>query len=382
MKKAHPLNSRAVIIALGACMITGLLAACHKAPAVPAAATKETARNGDASDGLIAMGSDQIARLGIILASVEASSVMPVGTVPGVVSLPPDARVAVTTPFAGTVVKVMVIQGQVVTRGQALAVVRAVEAVQAGAALARSRAALPVAVAQAARMEQLAREGIIAPARVEEARANLRAAQVTMVENRRLLALGAASTDGTVTLRAPIAGRVAAVGVDAGSPVGNGPAPFLIENNARLRLDLQIPERLARQVRPGMAVHVEQDGQGATGRLLSLATTIDPATRALSAKASLPSDTGLVPGKGVMATLAATDAGTGRGKGVSVLSQAITHIGDHDVVFRRDPRGFRAVSVTVAGQMGARTVVSAGLAPGQQVAVSGIAELKSLSKGG
>jgi cobalt-zinc-cadmium efflux system membrane fusion protein len=179
--------------------------------------------------------------------------------------LPPDARVAVTTPFAGTVVKVMVIQGQAVTRGQALAVVRAAEAVQFGAALARSNAALPVAAAQAARMEQLAREGIIAPARAEEARATFSAAQATMNENRRLLALGAASADGTITLRAPIAGRVTTVGIDAGSPVGSGPAPFLIENNAQLRLDLQIPERLASHVRPGMAVHVEQDGRSATG---------------------------------------------------------------------------------------------------------------------
>jgi cobalt-zinc-cadmium efflux system membrane fusion protein len=97
------------------------------------------------------------------------------------------------------------------------------------------------------------------------------------------------------------------VGIDAGSPVGSGPAPFLIENNAQLRLDLQIPERLASHVRPGMAVHVEQDGRSATGRLLSLASTIDPATRALAAKASLPTDTGLIPGKSVMVTLAATD---------------------------------------------------------------------------
>jgi cobalt-zinc-cadmium efflux system membrane fusion protein len=122
-----------------------------------------------------------------------------------------------------------------------------------------------VAAAQAARMEQLAREGIIAPARAEEARATFSAAQATMNENRRLLALGAASADGTITLRAPIAGRVTTVGIDAGSPVGSGPAPFLIENNAQLRLDLQIPERLAGHVRPGMAVHVEQDGRSATG---------------------------------------------------------------------------------------------------------------------
>jgi cobalt-zinc-cadmium efflux system membrane fusion protein len=42
------------------------------------------------------------------------------------------------------------------------------------------------------------------------------------------------------------------------------------------------------------------------------ASTIDPATRALAAKASLPTDTGLIPGKSVMPPLAAMDA-AGRG---------------------------------------------------------------------
>lgn len=376
MKKSFVLTCRGGPLALVAMLLPVALAGCHKAPATP------DATQGKPADGLIAMGQGQIARLGIALATVETSEAVPVGTVPGTVSLPPDARVAVTTPFAGTVVKVMVIQGQTVTRGQALAVVRAAETVQFGAALARSQAQLPVAAAQAARMEQLAREGIIAPARAEEARANLKAAQASLAENRRLLTLGAAAADGTITLRAPIAGRITTVGVDAGSPVGTGPAPFLIENNAQVRLDLQIPERLAAQVRPGMAVHVGQDGHVVTGRLLSLASTIDPSTRALSAKASLPPDTGLLPGKSVMVTLADAGAGQGkRGPGVSVPSEAVTHIGDHDAVFRREASGFRVVSVTVAGQIGARTIVSGGLAPGQQVAASSIAELKSLSQG-
>jgi pyruvate/2-oxoglutarate dehydrogenase complex dihydrolipoamide acyltransferase (E2) component len=61
------------------------------------------------------------------------------------------------------VLKVLVIQGQAVRQGEALAVVRAADTVQYGAALARSQAELPVAAAQAARLGQLAREGIIAP---------------------------------------------------------------------------------------------------------------------------------------------------------------------------------------------------------------------------
>jgi hypothetical protein len=54
-----------------------------------------------------------------------------------------------------------------------LAVVRAAETVQYGAALARSQAELPVVAANAARMGQLSREGIIAPARADEAHAAL-----------------------------------------------------------------------------------------------------------------------------------------------------------------------------------------------------------------
>jgi hypothetical protein len=49
----------------------------------PAVASSDAARSGPATDGLIAMDADQIARLGIVLAPVVASSAMPVGTVPG-----------------------------------------------------------------------------------------------------------------------------------------------------------------------------------------------------------------------------------------------------------------------------------------------------------
>jgi hypothetical protein len=45
----------------------------------------------------------------------------------------------------------------------------------------------------------------------------------------------------------------------------------------------------------------------------------------------------------------------------------VTHIGDHDVVFRRELHGFRAVTVTVAGQIGTSTVLSGGLEPGQRL---------------
>jgi cobalt-zinc-cadmium efflux system membrane fusion protein len=348
-----------------------MLAACQKSPAPDAPAASV------AKDGSVAVSAQQIARLGIGMAVAQPAPAMPIGTVPSVVSLPPDARVAVTTPYAGTVLKVLVIQGEAVRQGQPLAMVRAAEPVQYGAALARSQAELPVVAANAARLGQLSREGIIAPARADEANAALAAVRATIAENQRLLALGGAGRDGAITLRAPITGRVANVNVDSGAAVGNGVAPFVVENAADLRLDLQIPERLAQKVRVGMSITVLQDGRAAQGKVLSIGESLDPLTRSVAAKASLPSDSRFVPGKSVMATIAGTNATPG----VSIPASALTHDGDADLVFVRTAQGFRATTVRVAGQIGDRVFVASGLAAGNQIATSGVAELKSLKAG-
>lgn len=319
----------------------------------------------------------QLQRMGIRIEPASAAQAMPLGTVPAQVSLPPQARVAVTSPFAGVVTQVLVSAGQQVAQGQALAVVRAAEPVQFGAELARAQADLPVLRANAARLGQLAREGIIAPARADEAQAALQRGQASVAEQQRLLAMAGASRNGTVTLRAPIAGRLAMVGVDAGAAVGNGAAPFVVENLSALRLDMQVPERLAGQLRAGMAVTVAASdapaGAQVKGRILGVAASLDPQSRSVPATAALEPGAALVPGKGVMVTV----SGSG-GAGVSVPSAAVTRIGDEDCLFVRRGNSFERRQITVAAQANNRAYISAGLKPGEQVAVSGIAELKSL----
>lgn len=325
----------------------------------------------------------QIQRLGIRLEPARAAESVPVGTVPGMVTLPPEARVAVTSPFAGTALRVLVTPGQQVTAGQALAVVRAPETIQFGAELARAEADLAFARNQAARLDTLAREGVIAGVRADEARAALHRTEATSRENRRLLGLAGAGRDGTVTLRAPIAGRVASVTIDPGAPVGTASAaPFVIENDAALALDLQIPERLAAQVRPGMTVAVLPPGAtspAGSGRILSVSPSLDPQTRAVMARASLGAAAGLIPGKGVSAVIS-DPAGPARA-GVSVPSGAVTRMDDADQVFVHAAGRFAPRKVVVVAESGGRTVLASGLKPGETVAVSGVAELKSLLAG-
>ena len=323
---------------------------------------------------------DPLAALRIQTAKAEPTDGIPVGTVPGLVALPPEARVAVTSPFPGAAVRVFVIEGQAVRRGQPLALVRAAEPVQIRGELARAQTELALADAQARRLEQLADEGIIAQARSDEAQARLAQARASVAEGRRMAALAGAGPDGTMTLIAPISGRVAHVSVETGGPVDGMTAPFVIENASAYRIDLQLPERLARSAAPGMAVEVRIPTSAGEpvivgGRILTIAPSIDPATRSVMAKASIGAAPGLVPGQNVMVTI----SGAASGGGVAVPSNAVTLIGGAEHVFVRSGKVFRPRKVTIAAEAAGRSVVAEGLGPGEVVATSSIAELKAMA---
>lgn len=315
----------------------------------------------------------QIEKLGITTVAGEATYDVTLGAVPATVTLPPESRVAVTAPFTGYVVRLFVVTGQAVRRGQPLAAVISREPVQYGAELARARARLDLAQKAAARTSQLAREGIIAGSRADEAQATLRQAQVDVGEYNRVLNLSGANANGEITLRSPIAGRLAQVNVQTGGAVDGLTTPFVVEDTSVLMLDMQLPERLANRVFPGMAVEVPvPDAAPVTGRIVSVSGTIDQATRSILAKARIDNSHALLSGKTVMALIKTTT----QTPGTSTPAAAVTRMGDKDVVFVRTDEGFERRIVTVASRTADRIVLSSGLKPGERVATSGISELK------
>jgi cobalt-zinc-cadmium efflux system membrane fusion protein len=321
-----------------------------------------------------ALSAQQLRRLGVQTVAAEAAMDVPLGTVPAAITLPPEAQVAVTAPFDGAIVRLHVIQGQQVSAGQALATVKSREPLQYGAELARAQARLGLAEASAARTRQLVQEGIVAGARADEMNAAIRVALTDVAENARILRQAGASASGEVTLRAPIGGRVAAMTAQVGGPMMATSAPFVIENSAAFTLDMQLPERLAGQVRPGMRIAVPATGAmpELTGSILSVGSSLDPATRSIIAKARIDGTPPLVAGKSVMVVIHHDSAQPG----VSVPSRAMTTIDGKPHVLLQTGKGFAPRAVTVAGQSGDRTILSDGLKPGDKVAVSGISELK------
>lgn len=340
------------------------------------------AENSAAQSGRIT--AEQIKRLGIKTASAEEVGAIPLGNAPAMVSLPPEARVAVTAPFNGAVTRLFVVEGQAVARGAPLAILKTREPLQIGADLARARGDLGLAQANAARINQLAREGIVAGARADEANAAVRQAQIGVTENQRILSQAGAGSSGEMTLRAPIGGRVSAVNVQTGGPVDGMTAPFVIDNTSSYMLDIQLPERIASRVRAGMSVEVRMptasDGAEALpigGTIISVAPGLDPMTRSVMAKARIGAAPGMVAGKSVMATILGATGQTG----LAVPAASVTRIGDKDYVFVRTKQGFEKREITRVAEADGKAIISTGLKASEMVAISAIAELKVILAG-
>lgn len=304
-------------------------------------------------------------------AVAKAASEMVIAELPATVVQPPGSNVAVAAPFAGTVRDVKVQPGQAVTRGQVLATMVSRDALVLAGDLARAEARRTMTGAEAARMATLAREGVVAGARADSAVAADREAAINARQASRLLARAGADGDGTVRLVAPISGRVARMTIEAGAPVDGMTAPFVIEADGSRWLALQLPERLAGRVKPGMAV-TTRDGR--RGRLETVASGIDPATRSFAARARLD-DGGpaLVGGRLLPVSLVAmAPAGA-----VSVPAAAVVHEGSADQVFVKTPKGFVVRQVQRAAGSGDVAVIVAGLTPGEQVATSNLPELRA-----
>lgn len=331
----------------------------------------------------IPLDTDNIARLGLRFAPAVAAREAPIATVPAVIAPPPNARVAVAATFPGVVTRILVVEGQAVRRGQALAIVSSRDVLSMGADLNRASARLGVARSSANRLSQLEREGVIAGARADEARAALGEARADVSEKSRILHMvNGSGASGSYTLTAPIAGKVTSAAIHAGSVVDGTTAPYVIDAAGQYEAQAQLPERLAGQVRPGMSVALSNEaGEAAPdsvrGTVTSVGSTIDPATRSVTLKAKLPSSPGALAGRATSLSL----FGPAPDGAVTIAQSALVTLGEDEAVFVRTARGVEIRKVKSGGKDGSTVLILSGLRPGEQVVVSGTSALKPMAMG-
>lgn len=305
--------------------------------------------------------------MGLLVVFARPAAGAPVASAPATVTPPLNDRRVVAAPFAGTVLRVHVLEGQAVAAGAPLVTLFSRDALAVSSELAQSQAELRVAEAAARRTRQLASEGVIAGARAEEAEARAAQARAMVGERRRLLS-GAGGGSGEYVLRAPIAGRIAALAAQPGAGLEAMAPAVVLDRADRLWIEARLAPAIAQQLRIGYPVRVGD----IAGRLVAVGASIDAKTRSVPVRARLDPGARLVPGQAVTAIFQVPAPPGAQ----SIPRAALLQDAAGAWVVLKQPAGYEARKVSVVGVAGSEAVV-AGLPPGARVAASGVAQLKS-----
>ena len=317
---------------------------------------------------LLPLSSQQVARLGIRTAPVNAAVSKSVVSVLGRVTPAPGARVPVTAPFAGTVKSLVRLEGETVKQGDALAVIASADMYRLSGQEARYRSAR----AAADRARQLVAEGIAPASRAEEANAQAAEAAGELSALRGNTARASRAGDGEYRLLAPTSGRIASIGAAVGDSVAAMQPIASLETGNEIWVEGMLPAGMIGKVTPGDGVSV--DGTNATGTVAAVGSAIDAKTRSATLRARLTPIARLVTGQTVrLSVTARADAGS-----FSVPRNAISELRTGPHVFVARKGGFEAVPVRVLARGAQDATITGKLTARDAVAVTGVSELKSI----
>ena len=295
----------------------------------------------------------------VTLAPVESGGATERVMLYGVVEPGAGGTATLSAPAEAQVVRIAAPVGTAVSAGQVVAVLAAAPTTRLDLAKAGSDAT--AADAALARAQRLRRDGLVSDAEVEQARAAARTADATRAS------LGARA--GGLTLRAPSAGFVQAVGVAVGELVQPGAAVATITRPGSLRARFGADPALLGKLRPGEPLRIE----GAAGRagfavpIASVAPIVDPQTRLASVFADLPARAGLGAGETLMASVAAGGATAALRVPYAALlddgGQPYLFVVAGGVAHRRD--------VVTGATSDGRVAITRGLRSGERVVVEG-----------
>ncbi|MBL8842808.1 MAG: efflux RND transporter periplasmic adaptor subunit [Planctomycetes bacterium] len=233
-----------------------------------------------------------------------------------------------------------------------------------------------------ARLASLSGDGVASQAALDAAQARLEAAESALadahdeVANRQALAQQRAAelalaeqALADATIRAPYAGTIAERLVDRGESVALGAAVARLVRADPIRLRLAVPESLAGELAPGLAVRLAARG-GAPPRsatVTRLAPDLDRRNRTLRLEVDLANGDGaLRPGEFVEAEIVVDPAATA----LCVPLEALVRFAGIDrVVLARDGAA-REQQVTVGRIEGERVELLSGVAAGERVVLS------------
>lgn len=297
--------------------------------------------------------------------------------------------VSVRAQASGQVVELGFQEGQPVKKGQMLYKLdpAPLEASlkQAEAALARSRAQLSQAQADAKRYQELLEQGFVSRQQAEQMTSSVAALAATVQADQAVVANAKVQLS-YATILAPISGVAGARLIDVGNLVRAGDtAPLLVINRVSpVFVSFTVPQgeidRLRRfqAEKPIAVTATPRGGQPVQGKVVFLDNAVDSSTGTLRLKAQFPNESGaLVPGQFADVALTLT---TERSR-VVAPAQAVqpSQSGHYAFVINPDETVSQR-DVKLDRMQGEFAVVTSGLSAGERVVIDGTLQLRDGAK--
>jgi len=300
----------------------------------------------------------------------------------------PNARLRVVgSPLDGVVEAVLVAEGESVSQGQPLALIRSRGLLELQAAYLESHTRRQLSEETLSRDRKLYQEGIAAKRRLLESQAAFREAQTAESRDRQALVLAGMPTDAigelqrrrkltaVLTVTAPLDGVVLEQIAIAGQRLAASDPLYRIGDLATLWIEVHVPVNAIDGVSEGSEV-ILADGRRA--RVITVGRMVHGTDQGVLVRAEISEGAeNLRPGQFVEARLRHS-AGNGR---LRVPAQSVLRIGGRDQVIAERAGRFVPVPVEVTAREAGSALVRAELSENDRVVVSGTAALKAALAG-
>jgi RND family efflux transporter MFP subunit len=286
-------------------------------------------------------------------------------TIKLVSKLAANRSVVISPEVTGRIVKIAVRSGQQVKRGDTLI---ALDTGKQLAELAEQSASVRDEARKLRDMRRLVARGAITTSELEGQEAIVAQAQARADAAKYELSLR--------TLQAPFDGTVSLIDLSEGALVNSGDTLLHLDELAKLRLDLAVPERYLSLLRPGMAVTATSSAwpdQAFRGVLETLDSRVSNDTQNIKARVIIPNPDGqLRPGMLLNVELSLPPQ-----KMTLIPAQSVEYAGERRFVYRLEPDGrVKRVPVVLGDTHGEEVWVTEGLKVGDRIAVEGLVNLR------
>ena len=273
-------------------------------------------------------------------------------------------RALISPRVSGQIVQLPVVLGSRVQKGDLLVKISAAET---NAQVLQARAQFEQVKRNLAREERLEQQEASTPETVKSLRDQARIAEAALQEATGMLEYA--------TIHAPFAGTITRKIASVGELASPGSVLLELENDKRLQVVVQVPERVMLKVHKGdlLPITVPAAGVKVIGKVAELATAADPVSRTAQVKIDLePGVDDLRSGQFARVILAGTEE-----KSLIVSEKAVLPFGQMERVFLVDGSGATAGADKIARLRLVRTgsrdngqvEILAGLTSGDQVVV-------------